>query len=220
MAGAVKALDVHPDLNVNIESDDPSAAFQGQIDALRRAEDHVAHAATQPQHGLTARQQAFIDANPEMLAEPQRLSRSILDAHMANHEIDSEAFHNHVANAFRIQHLEVAAHNKASLEHQPGTAEHHQAAVNLDKFISDVNDDPPKFFKPKPMPEPEHQRGRFVSAPVSRGGTMALAGGGDYQSNNPSRVTLSAEEKSIAKALGQSEVSYAQGKNRSRPPKS
>jgi hypothetical protein len=186
---------------------DASAAFQAQIDALRQAETHAARAATQ--HNLTPRQQKFIDDHPEMLAEPDRLSRAILDAHMANRPIDSDEFHEHVANAFRIQHLETAAHNTASLHHPPGTLEHHREAdATLDKLIADVNDTP-KFFKPKPIPE--RDRAAMYSAPVSREGTTATRGSG-YLSDNPGRITLTAEERSIAKAIGQSDIDYARGK--------
>lgn len=166
------------DLKVPEPSDDASTAFQGQIDALRRAE-HFAEVARQPQHGLTPRQQAFLDQHPRMLDEPERLGAAILKAHQQNHEIDSDAFHNAVAENFRLHHLEA--------DPQPE----------------------PEFYKPKPLPE--RRNGAIFSAPVSREGTTATRGG-DYDSNNPGRVKLSAQEKEICRALGQSEVDYARGK--------
>jgi hypothetical protein len=236
--GSVDGLDVAPDLRVNVTEDNSAAtalhdlerAFeagdtQAQAEATARisrantlaAEQRVAAAARQPQHNLTPRQQAFLDSNPEMLDQPERLGKAILDAHMANHEIDSDAFHNHVAHAFRIQHLETAAHNKAALEHPPGSAEHHQVASDhLDKFISDVNDPEPEFFKPKPKPESRPVGMQHLGSALARrdnlGGTIASRNGGDYSGTNPSRVTLSVAEKEMARALGQTELSYAQGK--------
>jgi hypothetical protein len=199
---------------------DASAAFQAQIDALRRAE-HFAEVARQPQVGLTERQQKFLDQNPEMLDQPERLGAAILDAHMANHEIDSDAFHEHVAHAFRIQHLETAAHNKASaLGHQPGSAEHQRAASDhLDGFIADVNPEP-EFYKPKPLPERrpigiEHMATALAKSDPVIGDTASqryFQGGGDYDGSNPGRVKLSAQEKEICRALGQDEISYARGK--------
>jgi hypothetical protein len=192
-------------------SGDASAAFQKQIDALRRAE-HFAEVARQPQHGLTQRQQAFLDSNPEMLDEPERLGKAILSAHQQGFEPDSHEFHAAVAANWRNHHLEVAARNTADLHHPPGTPEHKQETdAVLDKLISDVNNKPePEFYKPKPTPE--RSRSAMYSAPVSREGTMATRGSGDYDGSNPSKIKLSAEEKSICKAIGQSEVDYARGK--------
>ena len=188
------------ELKVTEPGDDASKAFQGQIDALRRAEGHAARAATQ--HNLTPRQQAFLDANPEMLAEPERLGRALLDAHKAGHEPDSDNFHKHVADAFRIQHLEVAAHNKASLHHPPGTPEYHQEASDtLDRLIDDVNDTP-KFFKPKAKPERRPVGNEHMATSLSKrdpviGDTASQRYFRDSsESTNPTRITLTAQEKS------------------------
>ena len=208
------------DLKVTEQPDDASTAFQGQIDALRRAEAHVAQAATQPQHNLTPRQQAFLDANPEMLDQPERLSRALLDAHKAGHEPDSDAFHKHVEDVYRIQHLEVAAANAARHEgHQPGSAEHRAASDHhLDRLIDSVNDEPPKFFKPKPLPERrpigiENMATSLAKSDPVIGDTASQRYFRDSsQSTNPTKITLSPQEKEIARTLGQSEVDYARGK--------
>jgi hypothetical protein len=221
--GSVKPLDVAPDLDVKINSDDPSAAFQRQIDALRKAEQHVAQAATQPQHNLTPRQQAFLDANPEMLDQPERLSRALLDAHKAGHEPDSDAFHSHVAHAFRIQHLETAAHNKAHYQgHQAGTPEYKQAVDhNLDDFIEQVNGKPaPRQARSRAGDDVPSMNDRMRAGHANMASALAMrdratgdtiadrywSGGGERPTG---RVRLSPEQVEAARISGVSLAEYA-----------
>src|SRR5882672_8812141 len=68
-----------------VDDDDPSKAFQGQIDALRRAEEHQRNAQQAPQQPqLTERQWAFVHANPEMMKDENRdrLYQAMLAAHV------------------------------------------------------------------------------------------------------------------------------------------
>ena len=80
------------------EVDDASAAFQAQIDSLRRAEQIQRSAPPAPQ--LTTNQAAFLRDNPHMMEAPHVLSAAIVKAHQAGYEPDSKAFHQAVARHF------------------------------------------------------------------------------------------------------------------------
>ena len=210
-----KGLDVAPNLAVNIDDaaahaaadrgteqmlhhmeggdSDPSAAFQSQIDALRQAEKYQREAAS-PQ--LSANQARFLAENPAFVESfannPNLLIPAFRSAHLAGHEPDSPEFHAHVKQAFEAGNAEMTPRGWAP-------------------------DRTPKFYEPKPMPEPDsgpdpdHKRGRIVSGPVSREGPAGTRAS-DYDGSSPSRVTLTAQEKSIARSIGQSEADYARGK--------
>jgi hypothetical protein len=205
------------------DGDDASKAFQGQIDALRKAEQHVAETAKQPQHGLKARQQAFLDANPEMLDEPDRLGRSILQAHTQGFEPDSHEFHAAVAANFRNHHLAVAAANRATLDgHQAGTPEHQQATdANLDDFIGRVNDSP-RFASeagaagwPTPSALRHSQEDKDLRMRAAMGGLAGLTDcrsvpDGRSYNERGGRVVMTPAMKDAARISGISEVEYAE----------
>jgi hypothetical protein len=71
----------------------------------------------------------------------------------------------------------------------------------------------PEFFKPPEVEpdEPEQSPGSIYSAPVSRETPSAA---GVYREPSPSSVTLSIEEKQIARSSGISETEYARQKLR------
>jgi hypothetical protein len=215
-------------VTVEKDSDDTSAsdAFAKQIDALRQAELHVAEAAKQPQHGLTEKQQAFLDANPEMIAEPQRLGAAILKAHQQGFQPDSDAFHQTVADNWRIHHVVIGAENMASHSHQPGTVEYQQEVHrHTDKMLEDLNDDAPAAPKraarnraggdyvPSMEDRMRSSSGGMASALASRdrsSGDTAVDrywGGGDERKTG--RVTLSPEQVEAAKVSGLSLQEYA-----------
>jgi hypothetical protein len=85
--------------------DDPSVAFQRQIDALRASEEcqRAAQAAPAPQShdkiirnwqraGLTDRQAEFLRANPSMVDTPSVLEAATKVAHIAGHQVDSPEY--------------------------------------------------------------------------------------------------------------------------------
>jgi hypothetical protein len=69
----------------------------------------------------------------------------------------------------------------------------------------------PKFFAPPP-PKPVRQPGPIVSAPVSR--TVPDGSVRPQYEQDPTRVTLTPDEKLLAKASGLTELERARGKAR------
>ena len=176
-------------------SEQAQREFATQV-AAQRAAQMAAPAPTLPaepaarialwrQHGLTEDDAAFLEANPELVAEPH-LCRLASDEAALHHQRDSDAHRAATLEAFhRLQGQQAQA--------QPAVA------------------DPAGFFEPPPRAAPSPaapDRSAIVSAPVSRreaGGPRELS---------PRQVKLSPIEQEIARNLGLSDVAYAEGKIR------
>jgi hypothetical protein len=226
--GAVKALDVAPDLQVDIdnpaahvaadhgteqmldhienEDHDASAQFQKQIDALRNAEQ------VQRDHATMSREEKSqhwrengiggddLQYLHELEDNPHVTVMAVADARKQGHAEDTQEFHQAVKSNFRklLPQLKESDH-VAELEDAYAAGDVGRQA-DITTRISKAN-----VRAAKEEDESDSGRGRIVSAPVSRGGN----GGGSYGADRPGRVTLSAEQKSAAAYSGISEAEYA-----------
>jgi hypothetical protein len=167
----------------SLEHDDASHAFAGQIAALRRSEE-IQRERQAAQPGLSRH---------ETLAQWQRqgitaAQHDFLKRH--DHMVDQpEALK--AANA----HAVAQGHQVDSPSYFAAIASHFAAAASKPKAKREVMDD-----------EPSMSRASLWSAPVSRDHVPSASG-----DKSNSRVTLSVEQKSMAKTLGQSEAEYARG---------
>jgi hypothetical protein len=204
LAKAERAARPQASIDISHGDDDASTAFQKQIDALRQSE------AIQKQrhqlaakHGLTPNQSAFLEHNPSFPNHPDVAKRALMAAHAEGHAEDSDAFH---ASVHRHFHAEVGTIHPDHLVERGGMRP----------------DDNPERADERPPPKPRQRqrqmdnddddlagRGRFVSAPVSRDVPDGRSYGEREQSRG--RVTLSIEQKDMARRLGQSDVEYARG---------
>jgi hypothetical protein len=180
-------------LNHLRQSEHAQREFVAQVAAQRAAQaapaptlpaEPAARIALWRQHGLTDDDAAFLEANPELVANPQ-LTRLASDEAAQHHERDTDDHRAATLEAFhRLQ----------------GQQAQEQAAQPA-----------PAFFAPRPSPAPSQERpgaASYVSAPVSRrevGGPRELS---------PRQVKLSPIEQEIARNLGLSDVAYAEGKIR------
>ena len=166
--------------------DDASVAFQHQIDQLRQAE------AVQRQRNDEASRHAarlaevneILNANPDMLRNPDELVRAEKDAYAEGHEPYSPEFHRAVKRSFENSMM-MKADNLSG--HRP---EARLAVTARQEF------------------EPTGRSiGGMVSAPVSR--ETFANGSYDSYGDRPGRVTLSIAQKEAAKIAGISETDYA-----------
>jgi hypothetical protein len=192
-AGAQASIDIdhpdHPD-----HRDEASRAFKKQIDALRRSEEiqrqRNADLSTQREHADHVKLiQEHIKSHPDMLKHPQVLAAAADEVGRGDHglAVHSLAFFDRVKANF-----EDRLHRQSMDEPAPSAPSRRARGGAVD----DDGDEP--------------ARTRFMSAPVSRewyGDTMSERQSG----NRPGRITLSVEQKDMARRLGQSEVEYARG---------
>jgi hypothetical protein len=188
--------------------DEASSAFQAQIDALRRSEqiakDRAAQKAAPPpqlsraesiqkwqQNGLSDSQAAFLNANPEMVDNPNMLEAATRQAHIAGHQVDSQEYFDSVKSYFH-RHLNPPA---AEPEYQP---------TNLSTPAAET----------EPLPSMP-SRGSLYSAPVNR--ESASTG---YSGDGPGSVRLTVAMKEAARIAGISEREYAEQVLRLREEKS
>jgi hypothetical protein len=85
------AASINTDASLSSEADEASRALQAQISALRESERLQRERNTAP--ALTARQAAFVQANPDFMKNPEIARESLMAAYQAGHEQDSDAFH-------------------------------------------------------------------------------------------------------------------------------
>jgi hypothetical protein len=175
------AATIDTDAPISSEADDPSIALQKQIAALRASEEiQRQRAAAQSVPPLSARQMAFVEANPDFMKNPEIAKEALMAAHRAGHEQDSQAFHAAVKKSFDEKMM--MSHPDLSVE----------------------------IFPPERAPQlPMHDRDRmasYVSAPVSR---ESASNGYDY-SDKGSRVKMTPQMKEAARIAGISEVEYAE----------
>jgi hypothetical protein len=187
-------------IDIDHSKDDASEAFQKQIDALRKSEDiQRQRQQLAKQHGLTPNQAAFLHHNPSFPHHPEVAKRALMLAHAEGHPEDSDAFHTAVHNHF---HHEIGTIHSDELVKRgsmrpPETEPEEEPPTKPKRKVSmDIDDD---VSAPR----------RFYSAPVSR--ETRANGYGGSAGNSPGRITLNAEQKSMAKTLGQTEVEYARG---------
>jgi hypothetical protein len=211
--GGVVLPETPPELSVAIDTDvtpkemadDPSSALLKQIDALRQSEqaakDRLAQAAAIPhsraetiarwqQAGMTAKQAAFLNNNPEMVDEPNMLEIATRAAHLAGHAADTDDFFSAVSSHF----------NKYSRPDDASKAE--DIAEPVEAKIN-------RYSEPSEASSPRANSASMFSAPVSR----ETQANGSYNSygDRPGRVTLSVAQKEAARFAGISEVDYAKG---------
>jgi hypothetical protein len=186
--------------------DETSRAFQNQIDALRKAE------ATQnqrqqraTQNGLTPNQMAFLEANPAFPNHPEPAKRALMAAHAEGHAEDSPEFHRAVLQHFNTEigtiHAGVLADRHR--EPEPVKPEHSSPRAGLSGRQRQ-----PKMDDEVESMDERIRRGGVPSAWLER----SVVDGRSYQERNRGRVTLTAEERDIARRSGISERDYAMGK--------
>jgi hypothetical protein len=139
--------------------------------------------------GLSESEERFLIANPELIDAPELTAFAANEAAQQGHARGSEEFMQATKENFH-RHLAQAQ------------------AQQTDPAMTPT----PKFFEPPP-PKPMRQQAVPVSAPVSRELPSAIPPSERYV-EDPRRVTLSVDEKAIAKASGITETEYARQKIR------
>jgi hypothetical protein len=201
------AVEVQPQPELS-QPDETALALQRQIDALARSEALQRQAAEQqlqPQRpmsredrlavwrmqGMPEVELKFLTANPALVDMPQLTAYAANEALQQGHERGSEAFLNATKLNFdkHLQHLQA------------------QAQTPTESVMQET----PKFFAPPAQPKPKPNGGPIVSAPVSRTVPDGSGSRPEYQ-QDPRRVTLSVDEREIARASGISEIEYARNK--------
>jgi hypothetical protein len=183
------AAPIAPDMVMSIDtdaapqshSDDASVALQRQIDALRHSEQIQSQRVSEAQQ--VAQVQAFIAEHPAMLENPGLLK-------LAAHAVGNEGHG-------------LEPHSREFFERVKNNFEKRIERFNAPDDLSPSTEPTPKFFevpKPKVRGNPS-----MYSAPVSR-----EVPGSNYQSS-PSRITLTVEQKDMARRLGQTELEYGLG---------
>jgi hypothetical protein len=192
------------------EADSAGAALKRQIEELARSEQlqkqaaqYAAQQQQRPptreeklalwrQQGMPDDQVEFLKANPELVDYSELAAFAAGEALQAGHERGS---HDHMRATKEIfdKHL---AHLQAQAQQQ----------------IEPAMTPTPKFFAPPPSKPPRASSVRF-SAPVSRDVPSAVPPSERY-TEDPRRVTLSVDEREIARASGISETEYARQKIR------
>ncbi|MGA8697164.1 MAG: hypothetical protein WB689_25665 [Xanthobacteraceae bacterium] len=174
------------------KADEAAAALKRQIEELTRSEalqKQAAQYAAQPQRPLTRdeklalwRQQGMPDDQAEFLkANPELIDFSELAAWAAGEALQ-------------------AGHERGSHEHMRAMKEIFDTHLRAQAQQPDPAMTPtPKFFAPPP-PKPVRQPGPIVSAPVSR--TVPDGSVRPQYEQDPTRVTLTPDEKLLAKASG------------------
>ncbi len=138
-----------------------------------------------------------------------------------NHSPDeaSEAFKRQID---ALHQSEAAAADEVGRDKSHGLAVHSLPFFDLVKanFEDRLRNSPPEEpVKPKRArggavdddDRDEPQRTRFMSAPVSRGDDGGGSFGHGHGSDKPGRITLSIEQKDMARRLGMSVKDYAEG---------
>jgi hypothetical protein len=193
------------------EPDEAAQALQKQIAELRKSEE------------LNRQRQEQVNHQQQ---EHQKYVQYIQQAfqYWKANGLTSEQEQIFAANPAAIGQLtNLASQQAAEQGHQLGTAEHTEAGKKLFfEHLAHLQEqaqpqqpetamtETPRFFQPPPQPRPR-PNGPIVSAPVSRetpGMRRAEA------ETDPRRVTLSVEEREIARASGISEIEYARNKIR------
>jgi hypothetical protein len=188
------------------QPDEAAAALRRQIDELRRSETmnrRAAELAVRPQQPLSReqkielwRQQGMGDQEAEFLKQhPMMIDANMLTAYAAREAL--QAGHERGSETFLQETKRIFDKHIADLQTQ--------AETPTEPAMTPT----PKFFEPPPQARPRAPQGPIVSAPVSRetpGMRRAEA------ESDPRRVTLSIEEREIARASGISEIEYARNK--------
>jgi hypothetical protein len=165
-------------LDVPVNDVDPSAALQGQISALRNAEE-------------ITKVRGYIASHPDMMQNPNLLVLAANEVEREGHDLPlhSEAFFHKVRENF----------------------EGRMRRLNEPDDLAPSTEPTPAFFEVREPKSPN--RASMFSAPVSRSVPGSSPEAGEIASGRGStRVTLSAQEKEIARASGISELDYALGK--------
>jgi hypothetical protein len=189
------------------KADEAAAALKGQIEALRQSEElnrqAAAQAAYSPQRpmtrdeklaawkaqGMAQTEYNFLVANPELVDAPNLTAYAANEAAQQGHTRGSEEFLQATKEIF--DHYQAPLQAQAQQQTEPAMQE------------------TPRFFQPPP-PRPPRAQGPIVSAPVSR---EILTGNPRPEwEENPSRVHLSVDERSIAKACNMTDLEYAKNK--------
>jgi phage I-like protein len=189
------------------KADEAAEALRKQVEELRKSERLLAQ---QAQYAAQLQQQRP-PTRSEKLAmwRAQGTPEAELEFLEANPELVDYSGLTAVAAAEAAQ----AGHKRGSHEHMRATKEifdkhlaHLQAQQQADSAMAPA----PKFFAPEPSRPAV--RSPIVSAPVSR--EIASGGPRPTYETDPRRVTLSVDERAIAKNAGISETEYARQKIR------
>lgn len=206
------------DFTPKVLEGDASVAFQGQIDALRKAEQNQREQNEQFQRDRFTMSRedrtqhwrdqgiggADLDYMNALSDNPHVTVMAVADARKQGHAEDTDEFHNAVRSNFHrlLPQLSEQSDPVHDLEaaYQRGDV---SGQADATKRISKA-----ETARARLEDESDRARGRIVSAPVSRD-TMGT-GGGSYGDNRPGRVTLSIAQKEAAKIAGISEKEYAE----------
>jgi hypothetical protein len=185
--------------------DDATRVFQEQIDALRKSEDLVRQRQASPsqqqplgnraarlqqwkQQGLTEDQAAFLQANPKMIDNPHITA-------MATAQADQEGF-----GPNSPEHFEVVRKHFNQISEQV----ERDLMTTSQQRAAPVEEPMPEYSMPRQPSSPSVG----YSAPVTRD----VPTGTYHGERRLSRVTLSAQEKEIARLSGLTLEQYAEGK--------
>ena len=187
--------------------DDASRAFQLQIDALRQSEEiqrQRAALAAQAPPALTLREQAFLKANPDFLDDHDIAHKALMQAHQGGHVADSDEFHQAVGKHFRTMKTPPNAES-LSMEYLEKMEALGEPIDPVSRVLDEARS--PGFAKDTAdvSAHDDYNRNRMVSAPVSRDVPSS------HYPERPGRITLSVEQKDMARRLNQSEAEYARG---------
>jgi hypothetical protein len=209
-SAATVAVENKPEIS---EPDEAAQALQKQIAELRKSEELN----RQRQEQVNHQQQ-------EQLAYTQWLRQTF--RYWRQNGLTAEQEEIFAANPAALGQLtDLVSRQAIEQGHQAGTAEHEQAAKTLfheslermkEQAQQRTEPDMPRaeslvtsaktFFQPLPTPRPNGPAPIVHSAPVSREPR------GTGSETDPRRVTLTAEERLLAKNSGVSEIDWARGK--------
>jgi hypothetical protein len=177
--------DVVMSVDTDLSADDASEQFKKQIDALRHSEQIQRQRVSDAQQVEQVRN--YISQHPAMLENPGLLKLAAHEVGNGDHGLEA-----HSPEFFNLV--------KANFENR-------MRRLNEPDDLS-PSAETPKFFEP---PEPRGSPSMF-SAPVSRSIPGSSPEATEVASGRKaSRVTLSIEQKDMARRLGQTEAEYALG---------
>jgi hypothetical protein len=183
-------------------SDDAAHAFKAQIEALKGAEEIARQRQASPvppaqqpidqrelrlaqwrQQGLSREQESFLRSNPILIDRPEITAFAKAEAHRDGHGPD------------KPEHYEVVKRN------------FNRISEELEQRAAARAKPEPEYSEPRSAPQRSSPSVGYA-APVSR----EVPSGAYYSERRSSRVTLSPQEKEIARLSGISEEEYALGK--------
>lgn len=179
-------------------ADSAAAHLKAQIDALHQSEQmqRQAHSQAADEQRIAAREQAFMQEHPLLLQHPHLTQWAYQAAQRQGHKRGTEELL--FATKALVQQEAAKLHDHTPSSAPPPPPPSPPNEEPMPSHYSNLGSTPPEESDYSP------QR-RIVSAPVSRDG-------GSY--NSKQRITLSPQEREIAKLSGLTDLEYAKQKMR------